>query len=297
MSLDIAGLHVALGGRDVVDGVDLAVDDGELVGLIGPNGSGKTTLLRTVYRALRPHAGRVLVDRDDVWALPPRESARRTAAVLQEGGDGFDYDVGEFVALGRAPLRERGGHPETVRAVAEALDRVGLAGAEHRLVASLSGGERQRVLLARALAQRPRLLVLDEPTNHLDVRHQLDLVAMVRALGLTTLLTLHQLDLAAWCDRLVVLDGGRVVADGTPAEVLTPQTVAAVFDVDAAVVTHPRTGRPHLLFSTPDLERSHPCRTLPMPPSTAPPPTATASPTATTTGSAPPPTSTTPSRS
>ena len=255
MRLDVAGLRVELGGRAVVTCVDLTVAAGELVGVIGPNGSGKTTLLRTIYRALRPHAGRVSLDADDVWALPAREVARRTAAVLQEGATGFDYDVGEFVAIGRTPLRDRGGHAATVAAVADALDRVGLAGMQGRLVAELSGGERQRVLLARALAQQPQVLVLDEPTNHLDVRHQLDLLAMIRGLGLTTLVTLHQLDLAAWCDRIVVLDGGRIVAAGAPADVLTPQLLAAVFDVDATVVHHPRTGRPHLLFSTPELER------------------------------------------
>lgn len=264
MILRIAGLRVTLGGRDVVggddgggdgDGVDLVVGDGELVGVIGPNGSGKTTVLRTIYRALRPHAGRVLLDGDDVWALPAREVARRTAAVLQEGAIGFDFDVGEFVALGRTAAGGRGGHADTVEAVAEALARVGMAGTQARSVAELSGGERQRVLLARALAQRPRLLVLDEPANHLDVRHQLDLLAMVRQVGVSALLTLHQLDLAVWCDRLVVLDRGRVVAAGPPAEILTPRLVALVFGVNAVQIRHPRTGRPHLLLSTPDLER------------------------------------------
>ncbi len=292
MNLEVAGVRVALGGHDVVDGVNLSVAGGELVGVIGPNGSGKTTLLRTIYRALRPHAGRIVLDGDDAWEMPAREAARRTAAVLQEGTNGFDYDVGEFVAIGRTPLRVRGSHADTVAAVAAALGRVGMAGTEGRLVVELSGGERQRVLLARALAQQPRLLVLDEPTNHLDVRHQLDLLAMLRDTGLATLVTLHQLDLATWCDRLVVLDAGRVVATGPPADVLTPDLVVAVFDVEATVVRHPTTGRSQLLFSTPDLERSRPCPTT-TPTSMGPRPTATASPTATTSGSPPPRTSAT----
>jgi iron complex transport system ATP-binding protein len=251
MRLDIAGVTVELGGAGILDDVRLTVAPGEFVGLVGPNGSGKTTLLRTVYRVLRPMAGRVEVGGADVWRLPAREAARRTAAVLQEGADGFDYDVGEVVALGRTPyLTGLGARArETDAAVTDALARVGMAGSEGRAFGTLSGGERQRVLVARALAQRPRVLVLDEPTNHLDIRHQLELIDLVHTLGVTTLASLHDLNLAASCDRVVVLRSGRLVATGPPADVLTRPLLADVFGVDAEPVTHPRTGRLHLLFT------------------------------------------------
>ncbi|MGW1117006.1 ABC transporter ATP-binding protein, partial [Streptomyces tanashiensis] len=130
-----------------------------------------------------------------------------------------------------------------------ALARVGLTDLADRPYPTLSGGERQRALVARALVQDPALLVLDEPTNHLDIRHQLDVLALVRTLGTTNLLALHDLNLAgAYCDRLYVLERGRVVTGGTPAEVLTPALLEAVYGVDAEVIPHPRTGSPTVLF-------------------------------------------------
>jgi iron complex transport system ATP-binding protein len=251
MRLDIAGVSVDVAGRRILDDVRLSPALGEFVGVVGPNGSGKTTLLRTIYRVLRPVAGRVEVDGTDVWRLSAREVARRTAAVLQEGADGFDFDVGEIVAMGRTPhlTGPVDRHAQMREVVAQALARVGMAGSESRLFGTLSGGERQRVLIARALAQRPSLLVLDEPTNHLDIRHQLELIDLIRGLGVTTLACLHDLNLAVSCDRVVVLAGGRVVAAGPPVDVLTGDLLAEVFGVRGEPVRHPGTGRLHLLFS------------------------------------------------
>jgi iron complex transport system ATP-binding protein len=250
--LDVTGLDVTLDGTGILRAAGLTVAAGTVVGLVGPNGSGKSTLLRTVYRVLRPSAGRVILGGDDVWRLTARQSAQRTAAVVQEPTAGFDYTVGETVAMGLDPHRPAVARdaPGEAAAVGDALTRVGLPGLEPRLLATLSGGERQRVLVARALVQRPRLLVLDEPTNHLDIRHQLDLLALVRGLGVTTLTSLHDLNLAAaYCDRLVVLSSGRVVTTGPPGDALTPDLLAEVFGVAAARTVHPVTGRLHLLFS------------------------------------------------
>ncbi|MGH3622391.1 MAG: ABC transporter ATP-binding protein, partial [Sciscionella sp.] len=217
----------------------------------------KSTLLRTVYRHLRPRSGRVLLDDTDVLALRPSEAARHIAAVPQETRPDFDITVWDMVAMGRTPHR----HPfaastETDRAIiAGALRRVEATELATRAYATLSGGERQRILLARALAQHTRVLVLDEPTNHLDVRHQLELMRLVRELGLTTLMAVHDLNLAAgYCDRLHVLDGGRVVASGTPEDVLTRELLRSVFEVDADITVHPRTARPHLILSPVDSE-------------------------------------------
>ncbi|MEU5051622.1 ABC transporter ATP-binding protein [Streptomyces sp. NPDC021096] len=251
MRIAIEGLEVALSGRTVVSGVDLLADDGEIAGLVGPNGSGKSTVLRTVYRHLAPQAGRVLVGGTDIRQLTPLQSARQVAALPQERGTDFELSVREVVAMGRTPYKRAfAGEDAADRdAVTEALAQAGMAGAARRRFSALSGGERQRVLLARALAQDPKVLVLDEPTNHLDVRHQVELLALLRAQRRTTLLALHDLNAAASvCDRLHVLHEGAVVASGAPREVLTPELLAEVFGVRAAVVEHPLTGDPLIAF-------------------------------------------------
>ncbi|MDL5199344.1 ABC transporter ATP-binding protein [Streptomyces sp. ALI-76-A] len=248
MRLDLTGVTVEVAGSRLVDDVRLTVDSGAFVGLVGPNGSGKSTLLRCVYRALRPDAGVVRLDGDDVRALPPRAAARVLAALPQESSAEFDFTVAEVVAMGRQPHRDRTAADD--RAVcADAMDRTGVGHLAGRGFLALSGGERQRVLIARALAQRPRVLVLDEPTNHLDVAHQLDVLSLVRASGLTVLAALHDLNLAAaHCDVLYVLSGGRIVASGPPHDVLRPDLLAEVFGVRAHPVRHPETGAVQLLF-------------------------------------------------
>ncbi|MGW0337755.1 ABC transporter ATP-binding protein [Streptomyces sp. NPDC003011] len=248
MRLDLAGVTVDIAGSRLVDDVRLTVDSGAFVGLVGPNGSGKSTLLRCVYRALRPDAGAVRLDGDDVRALPAREAARMLAALPQESSSEFDFTVAEVVAMGRLPHRDRTAADDR-RVCADAMDRTGVGHLAGRGFLALSGGERQRVLIARALAQRPKVLVLDEPTNHLDVAHQLDVLSLVRASGLTVLAALHDLNLAAaHCDVLYVLSGGRIVASGPPHDVLRPDLLAEVFGVRAHPVRHPQTGAVQLLF-------------------------------------------------
>ncbi|MFJ1649294.1 ABC transporter ATP-binding protein [Streptomyces sp. NPDC088258] len=238
MRLTVDRLHITLDRHPILNGVDLDARPGDLVGLVGPNGSGKSTLLRAVYRSLKPADGAVRVGDDDIWTLSPRAAALRTAAVLQDGtGGSGGLTVIDTVALGRAPhhgLLGRDG-PQDRHAVEGAVDRCGVRHLVHRDYASLSGGERQRVLLARALAQLPRLLVLDELTNHLDIRARFELLHLIRSTGTTTLAVLHDLDLAArFCDHLVVLDQGSVVTAGPVLDVLTSAVLAKVFGVAAA---------------------------------------------------------------
>ncbi|MDH6522988.1 iron complex transport system ATP-binding protein [Streptomyces sp. SAI-135] len=245
MRIDIDDLHVAYAGRTVVAGARLIAGAGEITGLVGPNGSGKSTLLRTVYRHLRPVAGRVLLDGTDVRAMTAVQSARHIAALPQERGSDFELTVREVVAMGRTPYKRAfAGEDATDRdIVARALCDVGMDGHAGRRFTALSGGERQRVLLARAFTQLPDVLVLDEPTNHLDIRHQVELLALLRSQRQTTLVSLHDLNAAAAvCDRLHVLCAGTVVASGPPREVLTPELIGEVFGVRAAVVDHPLTG-------------------------------------------------------
>ncbi|MER6492128.1 ABC transporter ATP-binding protein [Streptomyces griseorubiginosus] len=242
MKLTVEQIHVELGHRPILHDVHLEAKSGDIVGLIGPNGSGKSTLLRTVYRSLRPHRGVVRVDGDDVWALSARGAARRTAAVLQDAGSSpTGMCVTEVVALGRTPHHGLIGRDSTEdhEAVDEALDLCGIRHMAERDVTSLSGGERQRVLLARALAQQPRLLVLDELTNHLDIRARFEVLDLIRATGITTLAVLHDLDLAArLCDHLVALHAGQVVAAGKVLDVLTPDLLREVFGVAATAARH-----------------------------------------------------------
>ncbi|MEU1880771.1 ABC transporter ATP-binding protein [Streptosporangium sp. NPDC020072] len=252
-ALAVREVSVRIGGRDLVRAVTFEVAPGEVLGLAGPNGAGKSTLLRTLYRVLRPTAGQVLLDGHDVWRMPGRWLARRLAAVLQDGGGDFGLSVHDVVSMGRTPHKRAfdGDSPADRAIVAEALERLDVADLAHAPFDRLSGGEKQRVLIARALAQRPEVMVLDEPTNHLDLRHQLDALRLVRGLGITAVIALHDLNLAAaFCDRLCVMDGGAVVALGTPREVLTPELLRDVYRVDAEVGAHPRTGVPQVTLIT-----------------------------------------------
>jgi iron complex transport system ATP-binding protein len=253
MHLRLEGLTVTVEDARLVDELDLECRPGELVGLVGPNGSGKSTALKTIYRALRPSTGVVRLDGADLLRdLSPRDAALRVAAMTQEPGGDFPFTVEEVVAVGRIPhkrLLARDDDRDT-RVVREALHTVGLAGHADRRFTTLSGGEKQRVLLARALAQQPRILVLDEPTNHLDVATQLELLALVGSLGITVLVALHDLNLAAaYCDRIYVLRHGRLVAGGAVEQVLTSALIADVFGVRAHCGRHPVTGRLQLAFS------------------------------------------------
>ncbi|MGW5005272.1 ABC transporter ATP-binding protein [Streptomyces parvulus] len=249
--LTVESVTLTAGARQLVRDVSLTASAGEVVGLVGPNGSGKSSLLRAVYRVLRPAAGTVRVDGADAWALPTRQLARTVAAVVQDSAADFDLAVREVVAMGRTPHKRMlaGDTAEDAAVIDDALAAVDADRLADRPFDRLSGGERQRVLIARALAQRPALLVLDEPTNHLDIRHQLDVLGVLRRLPATVLLALHDLNLAAYyCDRLHVLSEGGIVASGPPAEVLTPALLADVYGVVGEVSVHPRTGAPQVTF-------------------------------------------------
>ncbi|MCS0637026.1 ABC transporter ATP-binding protein [Streptomyces sp. LP05-1] len=251
VELGVEAVTLTAGARRLVREVSLTAGPGEVIGLVGPNGSGKSSLLRAVYRVLRPDSGRVRVDGADAWGLTPRELARTQAVVVQDPGMDLDLTVREVVAMGRTPHKRLfdGDTAEDARLVAESLAAVDAAGLADRPFDRLSGGERQRVLIARALTQRPGLLVLDEPTNHLDVRHQLAVLGLLRELPTTALVALHDLNLAAYyCDRLCVLRDGAVVAAGPPGEVLTERLLAEVYGVVAEVAVHPRTGAPQVTF-------------------------------------------------
>ncbi|MFD6138660.1 ABC transporter ATP-binding protein [Promicromonospora sp. NPDC060271] len=239
MRVEFDDVTVVLGGTEVVHGASLTVEPGTVVGLVGPNGSGKSSLLRTLYRAVRPSRGTVRVGGADVRSLSGRQHARQVAVMLQDSHTDFDLSVHEVVLLGRAPHHASFGRDtaEDHRIADDAMRRTGIDDLAGRMVGTLSGGQRQRVMLARALTQQSPVLVLDEPSNHLDIRHQLELMSTVRGLGRTVIAALHDLNLAAqYCDRVVVLDAGTVVADGPPATTFTPELIHAVFGVRARLL-------------------------------------------------------------
>ncbi|MEU2552154.1 ABC transporter ATP-binding protein [Streptomyces sp. NPDC013313] len=241
-----------LADRIVVDGVTLTLRPGETVGLLGPNGSGKSTLLRLLAGVLAPTAGVVTLDGRPLSEAGRRATARRIATVEQHAHTQTELTVRDVVGLGRVPHRRAwtGATAADTRAVAEALARTGLTDRAGQSWHTLSGGERQRAQIARALAQEPRELLLDEPTNHLDIQHQLELLDLVVTLPATTVIALHDLNLAAmYCDRLLVLREGRAVAEGTPAEVLTPALIEQVYGVHAEVGDAP--GHPVIRFLRP----------------------------------------------
>lgn len=235
----------------------LALTPGELAGVLGPNGSGKSTLVRALSRTLRPRQGRVLLQEQDLYReCSARQSAQNIAVVPQDAAIAFEFSVREIVRMGRSPhLPRRPFAGETVedeRKVDAALARAGVLDLADRSIITLSGGERQRVLLARALAQDTGIVLLDEPTAHLDLRHQNETLALARSLahddGRAVLAVLHDLNLAAaFCDRLVLLHKGRIVADGPPADVLTPAIVEQVYQLPVWIGPHPLTGRPLVL--------------------------------------------------
>jgi iron complex transport system ATP-binding protein len=241
-----------LAGRKViVDGVTVSVEPGQTLGLIGPNGSGKSSLIRLLAGLRNPNEGAVVLDGRAIGIFGRRELARRVAVVEQHSSTEANVTVMDVVRLGRTPYRSALSPwtSEDDRIVNEALVRVGLEDRPNQFWHTLSGGERQRVQLARALAQSPSFLILDEPTNHLDIQHQIDILRLVADLPVTTVVAIHDLNLAArFCDRIAVLSDGKLVACGTPAEILTERLIAEVFCVEAHVSTSAHHGRLHIQF-------------------------------------------------
>jgi len=244
-TLALKGITVEVSGKRIVEDISFDVTRGEMLGILGPNGAGKSTVLRTIYGVTRPSAGRVLVNDEDVQRHSAAWVARNVGAVLQDMPADFPLTVRDVVAMGRSAHKGllEPDTPHDAALIDAALELQRLSTLKDRAFRTLSGGERQRALLARALVQQPGVLVLDEPTNHLDIRSQLSLLTFVRDLGLTIVAALHDLNLAAmFCDRICLVDAGRIVATGPPEKVLTAARISDVYGVDMLVQRHPRTG-------------------------------------------------------
>ncbi len=251
MSLELVDVSWMAGYRPIIRNVSLKVRPGEFLGLIGPNGSGKTSLMSILAGVRRPLRGQALMGGEDMRKLGCLQLAQNIGFVEQQADTADRLTVREAVSLGRIPYLSLLS-PWSSRddeQVAKALVDVDMTDMVGRHWHTLSGGEKQRVHIARALAQEPKFLLLDEPTNHLDIRHQLGLLELVRALSVTAVAALHDLNHAAlFCDRIAVMSEGRLVAIGTPAEILTPDLLNTVFGVSACVETDMQ-GKCHIRYS------------------------------------------------
>lgn len=253
--LDAIGLTVDLGGRQILCDVSVGFGGGGVTALVGPNGSGKSTLLRCMFGALAPASGRVVVDGDDVSALPRAEVARRIAVVSQDHPTTFDFTVRDVASLGRIPHHRswEGLSQREHDLIHTSLERTGTAHLADRRLSTLSGGEKQRVMVARALVQESPYLLLDEPTNHLDIRYQLEVLRLIHSLDVTAIVALHDLNLVwQWCDRVVLMSDGLVSAVGPPESVLSPERCRSTFHVDARLMTDDHDDSRLLRFSLPE---------------------------------------------
>ncbi len=242
------------GDTPVLHHIDLLVQEGEMVALLGPNGSGKTTMIKLLSGVLRPTTGDIHLDGSILSRMKRRQVAQRVAVVPQQFSMPFAFTLREVVLLGRTPFlslfSDEG--EQDHRVVQQAIERVGIAALKERFFNELSGGERQKAILAMALAQEPKVLLLDEPTAHLDINHQVEILDLVKRLnreqGVTVIGAMHDLNLAAlYFDRLLLLKEGRIFADGTPEKLLTVETIKEVFAASVHVTQHPLTKSPHVV--------------------------------------------------
>ncbi|WP_044826990.1 ABC transporter ATP-binding protein [Thalassospira sp. HJ] len=250
MTLELRNVAWSVGFRKIVRDVSLRVEPGEFLGVIGPNGSGKTSMMSVLAGIRAPSDGVALLDDQPMGKVGRRNLARRIGFVEQQADTIDRITVREAVSLGRTPylslLSPWSGMDDEI--VANALESVAMGGMADRIWHTLSGGEKQRVHIARALAQQPDYLLLDEPTNHLDIRHQLGLLELVHDLPVTVVAALHDLNHAAlFCDRIAMMDGGRLIAIGTPADILTSKNLRDVFGVEADIETA-SDGRYHIRY-------------------------------------------------
>ena len=245
-------ITVGYGDHTVLKSISLDIEQGGFIGILGPNGCGKTTFLRSLSKVLKPESGVVYIDGKTVSSYDAKSFAKTVGCVSQETETGFEFTVKDIVLMGRHPHigRLTPLKAEDYAIAEEAMRFTNVLEFKDRLVTELSGGERQRVLIAKTLAQQPRILLLDEPTNHLDVCHQIEILQLIRSLTpkITVIGVLHDLNLASYfCDRIVLMEKGQIVSVGTPAEVLTPEQIYQVFSVRMIISQHPVTGKPYLI--------------------------------------------------
>lgn len=249
----VDSVAAGIGKKTLLRGVSFTVERGTMTAIVGINGVGKSTLLRALGGIAKPYAGQVLIDAANVHAIKPRHRATLMTLVGQEESPPGDLTVAEMVALGRLPYLKSWqlGSSKEKDIIARSLATVGISDLADRPCDQLSGGQRRRALLARGFAQETDLVLLDEPTNHLDVHHQLHLLGVLRDSGRTIIATIHDLDLAmSYFDQVVVLHQGGMLCAGHPQDVLIPDNLRKVFDVQALIAQLPEASSPHLIIDS-----------------------------------------------
>lgn len=244
----------AVADVSILKDISLCIKQGRFIGLLGPNGAGKSSLLRCIYRFYKPSSGQVTLAEKDIWRLSADDFAKQVAVVLQETPSQFNLSLYDVVSLGLTPHKRlfSGTTDDDKQLIYYAIKQVGLTEHTTQAFDSLSGGEKQRALIARAIVQKPRLLIMDEPTSHLDVKYQIQLMELAKSLGVTVLASFHDLNLAASvCDELLVINEGQIVASGSPHQVITEKMLSDVFGVCAQVSVHPQSVEqpiPHVTY-------------------------------------------------
>ncbi len=256
--LEIRDLSVGYGRRRVLEQINLKASEGEVVGVIGPNGSGKTTLLKAITKVLEPISGTVHINGTNVDEMQSKEIAKKVAVVSQVISINFEFTVEDIVLMGRTPYIKGSETVEDINIVRDAMEKTNTLFLKDRLITQLSGGELQRVIIARAFAQNPKVLLLDEPTSHLDITNQIDILNLVKHAsrkGMVVVAVIHDLNLAAYyCDKICLLQDGELISVGTPYQVLTPHNIERAFNIPVEVIPNEITNS---LYVIPVLEPLH----------------------------------------
>lgn len=241
MNLKVSDLHYSIENKEIVNGATLEVKDKQFVTILGPNGCGKSTLLKNIYRVLKPKEGEIILDGKNIKEYSLKESAQLISVVSQFNELSFDCTVRDVVLLGRTPhlkMMERE-HKADYEIVDKAIHDVGLDDKKDQSYLSLSGGEKQRVVLARAIAQQPKLMILDEPTNHLDIKYQLQILNIVKSLSISVLAVLHDISMAYYfSDYIYLMKDGKFIKEGRTEEIITEENIKETYDVSCHIEKH-----------------------------------------------------------
>ena len=247
LALSVNGISWHVDDAAILEDISFSLHKKQMLGVIGPNGAGKSSLLRCLYRYITPTHGQIRLFDQDINQFSAKAFATQVAVVQQDTPQFFDMNTSQLVAMGLTPHKGMfDGHTAADnQLIHDAIQKVGLTDKAFLQYTQLSGGEKQRALIARAIVQRPKLLILDEPTNHLDIRYQIQILELVKSLGISVIASIHDLNLAsAMCDTLVLLNKGQLVAQGTPSAVLTEAQIGEVFEVCCEVKPHPQHAKP-----------------------------------------------------
>ena len=248
--LKVEKLTYDIGGTRILKDITFDVEENTFVGVIGPNGSGKSTMLKSIYGVNKPSRGNIYFEGEDLLKISSKDRAKKIAVLAQESGGQFDFSVQQVVEMGRYP------HKNTLENYSkhdlEIVDRVlyemKLDNYRERSFNTLSGGEKQRVLIARLLVQESKFIILDEPTNHLDIGHQIEIMNIIKKMGVTVLSAIHDMNMAAiYCDKLVIMKKGEVITQGSVEETLTSEMLKDLFNVEAEI--HDLKGRKHVIYN------------------------------------------------